>query len=467
MPYVTRCRHDLFVSYSHQDDHTWIAGFEQGLRAELREKLGTDPGIWQDAKDIRFGQNWKDEIKEGITGSAVFLAILSPGYQISEWCGRERKCFLEQFPKADDMKVPLKVGSAYRFLKIIKTPWDEDAHLEFFAEAQHLDFFQRDAAGIDRELMPGTEPFRVRLEEAAHHIAALLKSMRRMGESVFVASPAEDVAESCESLRNELRAQGYVVRPEGPLDSLYSDKAIRKEIDPALLSIHLLGGRYDQFAERQIRLAADLGKKMVFWFPKGALATSDAEQRSLLESIRNAKGITSPYSLFEDVAVRNMIGEVLHTLKPDRTPEAHRNGDGPSVYLICDRSTPEDSDFAEQLRERIQATEGLQVLLPEPKPPAGVSIEDAHQTRLRQCDGVLLYRKAAPLPWLQQQAPGVLLAEQILQRPAFRAKAFLVDDPRVLPGFPNVISQPPEFDLKALEPFLGPLRQTGGMHAGG
>src|SRR5262249_26458310 len=95
----------------------------------------------------------------------------------------------------------------------------------------------------------------------------------------------------------------------------------------------------------------------------------------------------------------------------------------------------------------------------------GISIEDAHQAHLRECDGVLLYRNAAPLRWLLQQAPGVLLAEQILQRPPLKAKAFLVDQPDVLAGFPNVFERPTTVDLNILEPFLASLRPAGGQHA--
>jgi hypothetical protein len=458
MAYVTRYRYDIFLSYSHNDDPTWINGFERALLQELREKLGHEPSIWQDEKRLRLGQNWKDEIKDGIQSAALFVTLLSPSYQLSDWCGRERGIFWDLFPNVEDMKVQLKVGSAYRFLKIIKIPWEEDAHLDFFSEAQHLDFYQRDAAGIDRELVPGTESFRARIEEAAHHIAAILKAMRRLGEAVFIAAPAQDIFDPYENVRNELGAQGYVVLPEGPLDKFYSDKAVKREIEPALLSIHLLGSKYDEFAMRQLRIAGDLGKKLVVWFSKGALQNADEAQKKFVESVRTAEGLSFPFALFEDIPVRKMIAEVLHALKPHITKHIAQTGDGPSIYLICDRSTKEDSDFAESLRETIQSKEGLRVLLPEANPASGLSIEDAHQARLLECDGVLLYRNNAPLPWLRQQAPGVLLAEQILQRSAFRAKAFLVNDPATLPGFPNVLSSTVPFDLKTLEPFLASLR---------
>jgi len=461
MAFVTRCRYDIFVSYSHQDDPTWIAGFERALAQELRNKLGHEPIFWRDEEKIRLGENWKDAIKEGIKASAVFITILSPGYQRSEWCARERTCFTEQFSGMEEMKVKLKAGSAYRFLKIVKAPWEDDGHREFFSEAQDMEFFERDAAGIDRELVPGTEAFRARVQEAAYHTASILKAMRRVGEAVFVATPAEDMFDASEDLRNELRAQGYVLRPDGPLDKFYSDNAIKKEIEPALFSVHLLGNKHDPF-----QLAIQLGKRILVWLPKGAVESADVRQRQLLESIRNGKGISSPFELFEGVAVRNMIAEVLCALKPQLARRAAQSDTARSIYLICDRSTPEDSDFAERLREAIQPKEGFKVLLPEVNPPNGTLIEDAHQARLRECDGVLLYRNVAPLHWLLQQAPGVLLAEQILQRPPLKAKAFLVDKLDVLPGFPNVLLRSAGLDLNILEPFLASLRPDGGSHAG-
>jgi hypothetical protein len=465
MPYVANQRHDIFVSYSQKDDQTWIKAFQQGLAQELRGKLGADTDLWQDRTNVRFGQDWAEEIEEAIAGSALFVAILSPGYQHSEYCTRERKVFLERFPALDDMKVPLKTGSAYRFFKVVKWPFDDNAHLEFFAEAQHMEFFGRAADGVERDLVPGTEPFRARLEEAAYHIGAVLKAMRRMGEPVFVATAPEELKDEEQDLRNELEAQGYLVRPEAPLDSLYSDKAIRAQIAPAELCVHLLGAGYDKFTERQVDLAIEHGKRILFWISKEA-AQAGPEQRKLLERIRNAEGITIPFTLLENQAARSMITEVLGVLKPAAAPPAKKDA-APSVYIVCD-PTSEDAAFARTLREEIVKTEGFRVFLPEARPSNGSSIDLEHQQRMREADGVLLYRRAAPLPWLLQQAPNVLLAEQILKRPPLRSRAFLLDDPAALGSFPNVIERDADFNLGDLQPFLTPLRQpAGGVHAGG
>ena len=86
MAYLARCAHDVFVSYAHNDDPAWIDAFEKSLRQELAERLGDQASLWQDVQNLRFGQDWKRGIEEAVTGSAVFLALVSPSYQTSEWC---------------------------------------------------------------------------------------------------------------------------------------------------------------------------------------------------------------------------------------------------------------------------------------------------------------------------------------------------------------------------------------------
>ena len=149
-----------------------------------------------------------------------------------------------------------------------------------------------------------------------------------------------------------MRAQGYVVLPEGPLDSLYSEKAIQKEIDPALLSVHLFGSKYDAFAERQVRLSMGTRKRLLLWIPKSALETAEPRQRELLESLRNAEGIEQSFSLIEDSAVRSMITEVMRALKPSQEKRRRRSGEPPEVYLVCDASAAEDYDFAGDFGKR-------------------------------------------------------------------------------------------------------------------
>src|SRR5262249_35165361 len=96
-------------------------------------------------------------------------------------------------------------------------------------------------------------------------------------------------------------------------------------------------------------------------------------------------------------------------------------------------------------------------------------IRSRHELLLRSCEGVLLCRKAAPDQWLRQFALDVLHAEQLLVRPPFLSRAFLLPDASNWDRIPDlrVIPYTPQFQPKDLEPFLAPLRRGRAEHAGG
>src|SRR3954470_10325064 len=115
MGYVPGCKHDLFLSYARAES-AWVEAFRVALSQGVLEKLGVVPDIWQDTKNVRFGENWPDEIVRGIRETATFRAVCSPSYFQWEWCAREYDTFAPHGNLSG-----LNTGSFYRFLKIIKT----------------------------------------------------------------------------------------------------------------------------------------------------------------------------------------------------------------------------------------------------------------------------------------------------------------------------------------------------------
>lgn len=467
--YVPGFDHDLFLSYSHNDSSEWIRALEESLRQQLGERLGAPVHIWQDQNNIRFGQKWTDEIHNGICSSAGFLAVLSPSYRNSDWCAQERQIFLDHCKAGNQ----LRAGSFYRFLKLVKLPWPEKGHEKFHQELHHIDFFERrPGAGAEVEeveLVPGTNEFRARVGKAAGAIAALLEAMRRNREAVFIASTTNDCSKARAGLRDQLRASGYDVRPDGPIDEGFDDDLIKGDIEPAILSAHLLGGVYDPFVDHQIDLAMDLEKRLVFWLTREAEMTQDPKQRDLIEAIRLGKRQRGQWSLLNNLSQRAVIQDLLGMLRPQPAATGvPANGDAAHVYLLCDPTTPEDADFARQLQADIRKAEGMHVELPLADSPSVSARSDLHQKLLRESDGLLLYRKAAPERWLYHTFQDVVYAERLYQRPQLRSKGFLLNDASVLPapsGVP-VFLQSPQFSLKDIEPFLAPLRERG-AHATG
>jgi hypothetical protein len=112
-----------------------------------------------------------------------------------------------------------------------------------------------------------------------------------------------------------------------------------------------------------------------------------------------------------------------------------------------------------RVRDAVQS-EPLEVFVPQ----GGAAVDrlERHRQLLRECDGVLLCRSAAPAPdqWLFQTVPDVLFAEQQLNRPPMRSKAFLLGEPDAFRGLPNVIPLVDPMAAQNLESFLQPLRQA-------
>lgn len=463
MSHVPGFRHDLFLSYAHLEDPTWVGGFEAALRQALRDRLGQDPTTWQDVGQLRIGENWQSEIEEAIDRTAAFLAIVSPAYLNSGWCQRERRRFLE---RAVDSGSP-GPALAERVLKVIKSPSADGAHESLLPKIQHVLFFR---PGNERTghvpLNPGTEEFTLRMQETAHGIAALLRAMRRSRQAVFVATPTDEGLADAEALRAELQAQGFNVRPEAPLDASFADDFVKRELDVGVLSVFIITGRYDAFIERQLRLAAEMGKRLLVWLHPST-AKPDASQEKLIAGLRSGDEIPADATLLERVSGRDMIREVLEALKPAPAAAAPAQARAnPWVYLLYDPTTSLDSKLATTVRDSI-AAEKLEVFVPSAGATTAADRLEQHRRLLRECDGVLLCRGAAPSPdqWLFQTVPDVLFAEQQLSRPPMRSKGFLLAAPDALRGLPNVIPLTEPILPEHLKPFLDPLRTA--PHHGG
>ena len=68
MPYVPGFTHDLFVSYASKDVE-WVEEFQLKLAGALSDR-GLSVDLWRDRNNIRFGQNWKEEIFKALDNTA-------------------------------------------------------------------------------------------------------------------------------------------------------------------------------------------------------------------------------------------------------------------------------------------------------------------------------------------------------------------------------------------------------------
>jgi TIR domain-containing protein len=458
--FVPGFENDLFLSYAHEDDKRWVQAFEDELRDEVSRRLGLAISVWHDTNRLRAGENWQAAIQQGIAKSAAFVAVVSPRYQNSQWCARERNEFRRQFSA-------VQFESSGRFFKAVKTPWPDNSHHLFLQAIQDVDFFKEDEDG-PREFTPGSKEFKRAIRKLADGVEPLLRRLRRGNQRVHVAWPVEECLTAWEQLSDELRSKGFDVQPTGPRDSSFADKLLIEDMDRAVLSVHLLGSVYDDFSERVALLAADLDHQMIFWITSGTETPPDTRQRALIDAIK--RGVRPDdakrewphgWSLIADAGVRKFIDAVATKLRPEAAaPPVTVSADMPTIYIVHDATTAEDTRVALELKDQVGRQEKMEVFVSRADLPSPTELKLWHENLLKSCDGVLLYRNLAPEGWWNQLAPEVILAERRFERQPIKSRAFLLPKPPAWEVGPDVkvIPYSSPFSIANLEPFLDPLR---------
>ena len=190
MGYVPGFSNDIFISYSHFDDQAvngpgWVAEFHQNLVIEVQEELGERVQVWRD-KRITGATDFTKDLDKQVRGSAILLAVLSPGYVNSKWCDWELTGFAGSRRIGD-----LWVDTKCRAIKVFKRPADV-SRLHVLAETEGMKFFDVDPAKeVAYEMGWSSDLYKQRLTELGNDIAFILRAMRK-AKSVFLgmASPS-------------------------------------------------------------------------------------------------------------------------------------------------------------------------------------------------------------------------------------------------------------------------------------
>jgi hypothetical protein len=88
-----------FMSYTHSDDkheNGRITKLCTRLSGEVQMQTGEEFGIFQDRKDIAWGDQWKRRIQESIDASTFLFPIITPAFFKSAPCRNELQWFLDR-----------------------------------------------------------------------------------------------------------------------------------------------------------------------------------------------------------------------------------------------------------------------------------------------------------------------------------------------------------------------------------
>src|SRR3954447_10768372 len=108
---MTKNKPAALMSYVHSDDkYKQLTTLRERLSDEVQMQIGIEFPIFQDTKDIHWGQNWEQRIKSALTEEITFLMpIITPSFFNSQPCREELERFLEveKKLKRSDLILPI------------------------------------------------------------------------------------------------------------------------------------------------------------------------------------------------------------------------------------------------------------------------------------------------------------------------------------------------------------------------
>jgi TIR domain len=458
MGYVPGFNNDIFISYSHIDDQAvdgpgWVTDFHRRLLIEVEEELGAKVQIWRD-KRITGATDFTKDLDKQVRGSAMLVAILSPGYVNSQWCDWELTGFARSRRIGD-----LWVDTKCRALKVFKRPADV-GRLRVLAETEGVKFFDVDpATEVSHEMAGSSEMFKHRLTELGNDIGFVLRAMRR-ARTVFLGTASASLQDQRERVRQELSGRGYriVTTPEGATN----DSAIMS-LRPAVRESALAVLFYDRTAptasaevrgslERRVAIDQQATQIIV------VRGQSDTGSQPWDEPDATGRGSAKVEWLIEP-QTHTLYHTVLQMLEPQ--PAAPSSGSDPPpaddsarppdvsepptftptdragpqklvrVYLICDQQDHPllEPNRARRLRDHLLAL-GFEVKLPLAEHDAAAQFSRDNRNKMKQCDAVLLYWGTARQAWFDQRLGELMQARGWRQGRAFAALGAYFADPQ-------------------------------------
>ena len=425
MAHVTGFSNDVFISYSHLDDQTvsqegWVTAFHKRLQIELDEELGEKAVLWRDAR-LGAADDFGADLEKQLRGSAVLLAIVSPGYLNSRWCDWELKGFVDGGRRTGE----LWIESKCRAIKVVKRPAEQNAHRQaVLRDTLGLEFFNTDSAsGRSYELAVDSELFQHKLTDLAQDICSMLRMMRR-DRTVFLGSAPEALSAQRTKVSEELSARQYRVlsAPAGDAPDI-----VRQAVQESALSIHFIdrqpegapAGDALAAAERDIANRAGLRQVVVVrdregpadkkWDPVAGTTGPDVDVL-----------VDPPTSALKETVLQKL-RKPAETAAPQRLVR---------VYLICERQDHPllAANRARRLRDHLMQL-GLEVKVPLAEGGDDAEFSKDNRAKLRACDGVLLYWGGSRQGWFEERLTELTQALGWRRGRAFIASAAYVADP--------------------------------------
>lgn len=468
MAFLAGYKHDIFVSYAHNDNKSyvesdigWVKYLIKFLRTRVVELVGSDSvDIWMDY-ELRGNDAVTPTIMDELAHSAILLFVSSESYLASSWCRNELNGFLNS--SVGDRRA----GSLKRLFMIQRDKIDRFRLPEALRNLIGYQFWIEEFGKTPIVLGyptpdPNQSSYWSLLNKLSSEIKETLEILKKGGTESPLASVVihlAEVTDDLEPLRQEvgtfLEQAGIGILPKVyyPRDTpgKFQD-AIDSDLKESKLFVQLLSGVSGRkpaelpqgYPGLQFQRAQVAQKEILQWRSPALDINSvvDAEHRKLLKSHTViAEGIEE----FKDRVKRRAF---TRKVEPPSTPSLAGN-------LIFVNTESGDRKIAQQIADCI-TRKGFGFAL-----SRETSIRKDLKERLHECGGAIIVYASSPAKWVERQQDWI---KKILQdRDPPPPVIAICEGQHDKPDFVNyryfqTICFDSDVDCDLLEPFLDQVR---------
>jgi TIR domain len=306
--------------------HNYLDDFFDRLCRRVSDKTGRKASevAYRDLNRLKMGDFWDVNLIEGLQKSRVVVAVLSPHYLDSEYCGKELAFFQRRWDALVDTS-----GDHMATHCIVPLYWENSPHCSKRRPAQIVEFFEK--LQNTQEGMPRSYPT-VGLSQFYH-----------LEEKKAVESLCEVFSERIVELAERPHTLPILPNTKNfrQMESIYSRltagaKRAKVASGPAAANVMYLVGTRNEMKSEGIGDKANYGLKREDWQP--FQEAPGATVGLLTEEGANQAGVTSLYNLEPTV---DLVPHVLQVAKIQNSP----------VLLVLDREALRISDLASKLRD--------------------------------------------------------------------------------------------------------------------
>jgi hypothetical protein len=254
-------------------------------------------------------------------------------------------------------------------------------------------------------------------------------------KTIYLAETGHDLSVQRNIIKRELQRHGYIVTPTQTLPGNIHDleKVVKRDLEEASLSVHLIGAAYGEIPDGSDRSIVDLqnryaaeksqrvGKEhftRLIWISR-VLINASERQRAFIENLKRdtdaQEGAEILQTPLEDF--KNIMREEL--LEANEKKALEETG-GKSVYLVHDRV---DHQEVKPIIEAIEK-HGYKVLTPAFEGEL-LDLRQKHINNLRNFDTAIIYKGKVNDQWVRMKVLDLLKAPGFGRKKPIKGKAVL------------------------------------------